>query len=385
MIKLKLNYLLVFTAVTLSAFLGGGNLPFYLFYCMVFILLFNVIYALILYFTIKIDVNVVNQYYQAGDQVKCNALVRCSIAIPYLQTNTSGQLYGDKQYQALISSITKDKDQWLHSNIVFHQRGIYDLGMVSVKARDILQMIEFKKTVHSQNNIKVYPKIHKIKKLSFGNTDIYQDEVNLNSNIENPFMIKDIRKYSPGDSLKKIHWKISAKYQQLYVKNYDRISGPGICFFVNMNAVNYDYDKDGIIEEQVVDGLVSMVNAIRNDIDTSLFINAEDEISIQIRSAQDFNQLLERLLTLKSGGHRDFAYFMQKSVYALDRMNKLIVLTAVINNALYNELLRIKNSGYSVTLIYCFEDEANLTAELKRWGVDCLKMTEIINVQKDSL
>ena len=69
--------------------------------------------------------------------------------------------------------------------------------------------------------------------------------------IENSIFIKDIRKYKIGDSLKRIHWKVSAKYGELYTKNYEMYSNEEYNIFLDMNNEIYKQENGDIIEEYI--------------------------------------------------------------------------------------------------------------------------------------
>jgi hypothetical protein len=209
-----------------------------------------------------------------------------------------------------------------------------------------------------------------------GGRDIYQQSLDIRSNNEDIFTIKDVRRYNQGDSLKKIHWKVSAKHGELYVKNSDNIFGEEFVVFLDMHKDNNQMDNKGEAEEAMIDLCVSMVSFMQqNGICTKVFINCILSACQDINTKEDHNKLMEFFLKQPSDGEEDFAEFLYRNFYKLQRNNRIAVITGKITDNLFRNISRIKNHGYSMIIFYSVEGEGHeeKLRRLNNLGVDCIK------------
>lgn len=71
-----------------------------------------------------------------------------------------------------------------------------------------------------------------------------------NSLFTDPFAFKGIREYRPHDTMHSINWKVSAKYQSLYVNTYDATSSKELYLFLNLE-MNSVFRKEELQEESI--------------------------------------------------------------------------------------------------------------------------------------
>ena len=388
MVKFKKSFAILLIFSLILGLTYGGVLFYYTFYSMFFVLITNVIYIVIINYYLKIEVNFKADYLYAGDTADCTTILKCDfdIPVPYIEIRSAVFETAFTEYPAQLVSLTTEENQWIRNSIVFHKRGIYNLGKVDLKIRDVFNVIEIRKNINTKDYVKVYPKIYEMMSLSSGGKDIFRDSIDFKGNNEDQFTIRDVRKYREGDSLKKIHWKLSARYGELYVKNFESISGEEVIIFVDMNKKNKDYDIYGIYEEKVVDIAISFINMMRKkDIQTKVYINSKVPREFNILCKEDFNSLLEYFINQESDSELDFSEYIHENYYKVHRVNKLLAVTCKIDEKVVSNIISIKNSGYSIALYHSFEEnkDIQLAQELKTRGIECLGFKQLINAQSE--
>jgi len=379
--------------VILSFILGltyGGVLFYYLFYSMFFTLVATRIYLALINSYIEVEINFKEDYLYAGDEIDCTTILSCKIdlPIPYIEIRSAVFEAAFTEYTAQLVHLTALENQWIKNNIIFHKRGIYNLGKVSLKIQDVFNVIELKKNIDTQKFVKVYPRIYKLGSQISGGKDIFREAIDFKGSNEEQYTIKDVREYRKGDSLKKIHWKLSARYGELYVKTFENISGEQTVVFVDLNKKNNDYDIYGIYEEKVVDMAISLINIMREkDIGTKVYVNSKQPREFNILCNEDFNDLLEYFVNQESDGELDFSEYIQSNYYKIHRANKLLAVTSRIDEKVAYNIISIKNSGYSIALYHSVEEEkdVNLAQELKIRGIQCFGLQQLINKQGELL
>jgi uncharacterized protein (DUF58 family) len=98
------------------------------------------------------------------------------------------------------------------------RRGYYPLGPLSVTSGDIFGLYPRTAGELTQDYIIVYPRVYSVSHLSIPSLYPLGDVKSDNRIFEDPSRTIGIRDYLPGDSLRRIHWKASARQQQLQVK-----------------------------------------------------------------------------------------------------------------------------------------------------------------------
>ena len=390
MVRIKKSFVILLLLSFLLGLAYGGALFYYLFYSMIFILIATGIYIALVNHYIKIDIVFGVEYLFAGDTAECKTILRCDLdlPVPYIEIRSTVFETAFTEYTAQLVSLTAIESQWIKNSIVFHKRGIYDLGKVNLKIRDVFNLFELRKNIDTKNYVKVYPRIYEMENMTSGGKDIFKDSIDFKGNNEDQFTIKDVREYRQGDSLKKIHWKLSAKYGELYVKNFENISGEEIVIFVDLNKRNNDYDIYGSYEEKVVDIAISLINIMmKKDIGTKVYVNSKVPREFNILSKEDFNALLEYFIIQESDSELDFSEYIQNNYYKIHRVNKLVAVTGKIDKEVISNIISIKNSGYSIALYHSVEEEKHteFAEELKKRGIPCLGFQELTRLQGELL
>ena len=274
-----------------------------------------------------------------------------------------------------------DKSRWIKNEIFFTKRGIYDFGNISLEANDLFCIFKSVKNIHNKLEIKVYPKVYDLSNINLSGRDSYENLINSKSGIDDLTLIKDIRKYNVGDNLKKVHWKLSAKHGELYVKNFDSISGKECNLFINMHIDNLRNDLNGIIEEDMVDFSVSLTKYMMNNrIKTKLFIHAKEQKNMEVEFKEDFLGVMEYFLKSKSDGTSQFTSFIKSNLRNIPKGNWIGIVSIAVDDNLRNVLMNLKEMGYRVNVFYY----GNLLYEfkninfLKNVGIECINFKKII-------
>jgi len=121
------------------------------------------------------------------------------------------------------------------------ERGQFFAGPLSIKINDPLHLFSLEKELDVKMKIMVRPARIKLETIAL--PGLPQGEINIkNICYEDITMRRSIREYKNGDELKRINWRASAKYNQLYTNEYqDTFDVP---FFVFVNLAEEDYPLD---------------------------------------------------------------------------------------------------------------------------------------------
>ncbi len=384
MIKINKKFIFILVISFIVAIILGGNLPYAVFYTFVVTLIIELIYIYKVMGKLHLVFRDKKNSYTVGESDDLEVLVK-NYSIPYLYIfNNSIKLF-DKNYHGHCVYVDSNKSEIIKLNLIFNSRGVFDLGEFNIMAYDLFNIFSLKRKYYVGDKlIKVYPKIYPIDgKWVFGDGTCDSRSINRNFN-EDTSLLKDIRKYVSGDSLKRVHWKLSAKQRQLYVKNFESTSGKLANVFLNMSRESYT-SKDGKwIEDKCIEIAASLINYMNiNGIKSKIFINDSKNTKLEVYNGQSFNEFMEDMVNEKSDGNVDFCDFIDMNIKYISYSGLIYIVTSEVHEKIWNTLCSLINKNYKVVLLYYLADtyNAKYIDALEKIGVRTININSII--QKD--
>ena len=132
------------------------------------------------------------------------------------------------------------------------RRGHYEVGSVALTAGDLMAAWMVNRQMNLSCALDVYPRLLSEDELNMPSTR-WQGEVAVKRWImPDPFLVSGIRDYRPGDPLRDVHWRASARTGTLQVKTRDYTADPRMLVVLNVQASEeqwgdlMDYEQEGI-------------------------------------------------------------------------------------------------------------------------------------------
>lgn len=140
--------------------------------------------------------------------------------------------------------------------------GEYSIVLAAFSVTDSIKLFRENRPLNLVTNLIVYPERTTMKFLSGNNlATSFKEGIYDSSGVQE---IKDIQLYKPGDSVKRIHWKLVAKFDELYVRQMEDSVEKAYALAVDLQAVLNNimmYDKlikhiQSLLLEAIAKGLV---------------------------------------------------------------------------------------------------------------------------------
>lgn len=157
----------------------------------------------------------------------------------------------------------------------FANRGIYTISVDKVEYYDFLKLIKIRKSVNKKINIISEPRNIELM-LPVGAEQQNQDNSNLvgTAAVVNGGDMIGVREYAFGDNLKNVHWKLSAKNDDLVVKSFAEDIYDQAYVIADMSVYYEDLYLNKSITDCVVEATLSAIrDYAKNSIRFSLIIN----------------------------------------------------------------------------------------------------------------
>ena len=355
MFKVNAKYLIAIILSIIFAYLNGGTLFYSILYTLILILLLSFLHVILQWYTIKVKLNLEKNSINTGEELYIYIILRTLrfLPAPYIIVKNIALENLKKNYTGDAVAINFSKEKIVPNDITFNVRGMYNFSETKIVFTDLFCLLKVEKSYLCDNVLKVYPRIYRLQDKSFSGKSTIQNTLLNISLSEDSNDIRDLRKYRIGDSLKKVHWKLSAKHSELYVKNFSAVASKNASIFLNMREESTLQQDQDLIEEKIVDFTVSLINYLQSrDYKIKLYINNKKEHYFYISTNEDFKLLLEYFLENKSEGKENFSDFLAQKSKLLEAETWVGVISQSFDSKTKAEIGRLNSMGIKISSFY---------------------------------
>jgi len=182
-------------------------------------------------------------------------------------------------------------------------RGVFSIGPAVIRGADPLGLFPFHLTAKETTKLYVYPSLRSItikasKGIPLGNMS------SANPLYEDITRSRSLRPYNPGDELRRINWKASARASggaktlsgSLLVNEYDATKSSPLMIFLNMERSEYKGKMRNAYMERTIEAAAALcLNASQNRQEVGIIIYTSDDVVVIKPSAFSLIPILERL------------------------------------------------------------------------------------------
>jgi len=237
------------------------------------------------------------------------------------------------------------------------RRGYYPLGPIVLTSGDIFGFYPRSTTEPLIDHIIIYPRIFPLAQL--GIPPLYPvGETTAERRIfEDPVRVIGVRDYSPHDSLRRVHWKASARHQRLQVKVFEPTTSLNVAIFLAVNSFETEQaevpgGEDFELGISAAASVASHLMERRSSV--GLFVNsrlADSGQPVEILPGSSTGQLLEMLEALAKVTHQSsgpFEEFLQAERVCLPWGTTLVFILSRPAPSLVELLISLKESGHRI-------------------------------------
>ena len=164
--------------------------------------------------------------------------------IPWLRLESKGSPYvrlgsqenldvsGEMFYTSLFSPMPYQQIKRTHK-VKFLRRGIYRLGTASLTAGDMLDVLQHNRSQNLDASVMVYPRLLDDDQIPPIMSQRLGELANRRMLLQDPFLVRGIRPYVPGDPVRDIHWPATARMQQTQIRLRDYTTSTRLLVILN--------------------------------------------------------------------------------------------------------------------------------------------------------
>ncbi len=219
--KSRISYLLILLLSVVYIYFDSGFLPYTIFYIVLLTPLVSILYFVVIYYTFRYSESLDKREYQKGEVLSYSLEIhnRSPFYIAYFTVfmQMEGQMLIKGMKTEHISLKPFSRQNFSFSVPILY-RGKYKIGISRIEIRDFLNLVGFYYKPKVEKQISVFPRILPMEELNIPYIRVLENEYLSIDKNRGSTEISDIRDYLYGDSLKKIHWKLSSKFNKWMIK-----------------------------------------------------------------------------------------------------------------------------------------------------------------------
>jgi len=127
-----------------------------------------------------------------------------------------------KRYRMTLPAVPRGESEYIRS-VSFYDTGNYEIYLRKLRIYDITGVLSWNIRIKKQGIVQVMPELHDVPvrltqatKNFYGEADVYDE----NQPGYDKSELFQVREYRAGDRLQNVHWKLTAKQDELIVKEY---------------------------------------------------------------------------------------------------------------------------------------------------------------------
>ncbi len=239
------------------------------------------------------------------------------------------------------------------------QRGSFIFGPTYISSGDLFGFFRRYMNIDKLDYLLVYPRLVPLEKLGIPSRQFFGD-IRLKRHLfQDPVLTAGVRDYHTGDSLKRIHWKSTARLGKLQTKIYEPTTTVDISIFLDVRTLRAPLW--GSVSQLQELGIITTASlsqhALKGGFRVGLYVNQITRFSqglIRVPHSQHPDQLpriLEALAQLHQVEALPVDRFIRQEARGLPWGSTLVVIAAQPQDELLATLLDLKRVGRSVALV----------------------------------
>ncbi|MCL2708859.1 MAG: DUF58 domain-containing protein [Defluviitaleaceae bacterium] len=243
-------------------------------------------------------------------------------------------------------------------------RGEYAIGVESVEVTDLLGLFVLRKKLGGSFAFTSLPYVIELPGLTVASL-LSQAHSNFDVRDEDYSSVADVRPYEINDSIKRVHWQLTAKRGQWLVKNFQSHA-------LNSSSILFDDTRPPLgqeeayaLEDRVVEHTLSVVYyCLHRRMPVTLY--AGKGLKAWGRTPGDFNALYHILARIRfdvADGTEGLGLSLDECVASQNGYANVIVAATKLDESIFNRIAKACASGHFIVVVYFPCDVPGLESE----------------------
>ena len=223
-------------------------------------------------------------------------------------------------------------------------------GVESFTVSDVFGLFKKEHTPeHAGNELLVLPVPFDVEPLTFAAGDMGVET--MKRAMEDPSSPSDFRGYQPGDPLKRIHWKMSARKREIMIRQFEEPALPDALVMMDTSPPYLPEDIDPLkmayLQDAVLETAASVVNCQISQ-DNPVRLPIVGDRPMEYHGTMGLTILLEELARVTFNETEQFERVLLMQMNDLRKTGAVVIVTTRLTSVLVDLIGRMKRMGPNV-------------------------------------
>jgi uncharacterized protein (DUF58 family) len=252
-----------------------------------------------------------------------------------------------------VASMGGRKRATWRARTVCRQRGRFQLGPVIATSGDPFGLFRRRIFLTTQKELLVLPHVIPLTNFALFTGGLPGRGRSSRRALQTTTNATTIRDYTVGDALNRIHWRSTAHYNKLMVKEFDLDPAMDAWIFLDLHDAVQAGEGEHSTEEYGVTIAASIAAyLLRQDLSLGMIVNAEKrEILSLDRGDRQLERVLEMLAVVEAGSGPDLKEALAMDAFHFGRNTVAIVITPSSSRDWHDGLRHLQRRGVQVAVV----------------------------------
>jgi uncharacterized protein (DUF58 family) len=252
-----------------------------------------------------------------------------------------------------VATITGRKRVSWRARTVCRQRGRFQLGPVSATSGDPFGLFSRSASLTTAKEILVLPRVLPIGSFALFTGGLPGRGRSSRRALHTTPNATTIREYVTGDALSRIHWRSSARYNKLMVKEFDLDPAVDAWIFLDLHdAVQAGEGEHSTEEYGVTIAATTAAYLLHQDLSLGLIVNAQRREFLSLdRGDRQMERVLELLAVVRAGPGPELREALALDAIHFGRNSVAIVITPSTSRDWHDGVRHLQRRGVQVAVV----------------------------------
>lgn len=357
--KVRLIVFLICAAALLLVGLTTGAQIYYALSLMMFsvaaLSLISVIWTMA---TLKVGMKGLSRQVLRGDSLTVQLTVRyqCPLPVAEIRVVVAAPASGRKPQELTVDTVPFSRRNYRYVVRCPH-RGDFEAGVIRVSVTDVFGLFSLSRKENRQLvKVEVRPRVTEAQPLILKPVETGPESI-LRA-LDDTASPADIRKWQDGDELRRVHWKLSMRKQEVMVKVFEASGKPDMLILPDLSEIKAMPDQVLTFEDGIVEATIAMAKA-QLDKGYAVRVPVVNARPTEIAATlpQEVERIAEQLTHVRFDSNYAFEQVLLSMNSRLSRTGGLALITSRLTVRVADLAIQIHSLGVNVRLIWVTDDQ----------------------------
>jgi uncharacterized protein (DUF58 family) len=352
----RLEFVVVAVVLLVAAFSTGADFVFFLVYLGILVIGGGYVLTRFGLSDLEAGYSVDRLHAQVGEELRATYTMRNTSRIPklWLEVFNPSTLPVQLPGRALALGPRSERS-WV-ARVPLPRRGHYRIEPMTVRTGDPFGLFESSASVGSATTVIVYPATEPLPRWRLPPAVVEGTNMDPERSIQTTPLVTSIRDYVPGDAFNRIHWRSSARHQELQVKEFELEQTADVWLVLDLDRRTHTgWGDDATIETAVRVAAAVSSRALVENRAMAVATEGQRRIILPVdRGPRQHQKVMQLLAAVQPDGLTPLRDLLTDTLPRLRRGMTAVAITASLERDWVRPLAALR--GRNVSVVVCLID-----------------------------